>query len=307
MKTIYHFIKLILTAVFTAQCAIAIAADSKYDSINSLIGSGATDSAQIIMSGIAEPQQAEDKVEYFRCRANVEKSKGNTEKAEYYSLKAENCALKLQASSLEAEYKLKIDELKETERSQKRHIIILWHTVAFVYVLIIVLVLWGNRLKLKSKDKIIRSMQADCDRMIDLCNHTEQFKNLSNTTINTFLTTIKDICATKNTSRKIDRNHFERIRESLFVSVAGNANFWQCLKAIINSKHNNLITRIETDQLLTESDIRLLCLVGCGFSNISIILLTTYTNLHSVSNRKRIIADKLKLSATLEELFTTEG
>ena len=136
---------------------------------------------------------------------------------------------------------------------------------------------------------------------------TEQFKNLSNTTINTFLTTIKDICATKNTSRKIDRNHFERIRESLFVSVAGNANFWQCLKAIINSKHNNLITRIETDQLLTESDIRLLCLVGCGFSNTSIILLTTYTNLHSVSNRKRIIADKLKLSATLEELFTTEG
>ncbi len=192
--------------------------------------------------------------------------------------------------------------LNDLETGSKSHIVILWFAVAIIYLLIIIVILWGNRLKLKSKDDIIKSMQTDCNRLMELNSHTLNYEQLSNTTIDTFLSTIKDICTTKNRSKKIDRENFERIRESLFVNVAGNENFWKCLKDIVNAKHNNLISRMEST--LTEADLRLLCLVGCGFTNNSILLLTTYTNQHSVSNRKRIIADKLHLDRPLEELFT---
>lgn len=100
--------------------------------------------------------------------------------------------------------------LNDLETGSKSHIVILWFAVAIIYLLIIIVILWGNRLKLKSKDDIIKSMQTDCNRLMELNSHTLNYEQLSNTTIDTFLSTIKDICTTKNRSKKIDRENFEK-------------------------------------------------------------------------------------------------
>ena len=49
--------------------------------------------------------------------------------------------------------------LNDLETGSKSHIVILWFAVAIIYLLIIIVILWGNRLKLKSKDEEIEEIK----------------------------------------------------------------------------------------------------------------------------------------------------
>ena len=111
----------------------------------------------------------------------------------------------------------------------------------------------------------------------------------------------------KNSSEKISATKFSKIRESLFSTIINNDDFWNCIKEIVNSRNKGIITKIEESGQLSEPDLRFLCLVGCGFSNNSIAILSSYTNVHSISNRKRIIADKLQLPSSLDDLFAVSS
>ena len=122
-----------------------------------------------------------------------------------------------------------------------------------------------------------------------------------------FLSAIKDISTAKNTFNKIDQDIYDRIRKSLFAKVTENTEFWENLKSYVDKKFGGIITNLAIGKYkLSESDTKMLCLVGCGFSNSSILLLSNYTNVHSISNRKRIIASKLELNGPLENLFFNE-
>ena len=132
-------------------------------------------------------------------------------------------------------------------------------------------------------------------------------EEINNKTIEAFFSTIKEICSAKNSSEKISATQFSKIRESLFSTIINNDDFWNCIKEIVNSRNKGIITKIEESGQLSEPDLRFLCLVGCGFSNNSIAILSSYTNVHSISNRKRIIADKLQLPSSLDDLFAVSS
>ena len=171
--------------------------------------------------------------------------------------------------------------------------------------------IYNLKKRIGEKEEIMLSLLFDYERLVKLksefADQSRKINEINNKTIEAFFSTIKEICSAKNSSEKISATQFSKIRESLFSTIINNDDFWNCIKEIVNSRNKGIITKIEESGQLSEPDLRFLCLVGCGFSNNSIAILSSYTNVHSISNRKRIIADKLQLPSSLDDLFAVSS
>ena len=286
-----------------------------YIAILSMVKLGDIDSALLLRNQLVEPIGYREKVDYYSCLSVVDSCTGNLQQATLNSLKAHELSGKLLINSLqtklksaEAIHNKNVAEMKCVKANARTYFLCLWLAVAIILIIAVLFLLSKIKRQIRQKERIIMSLQLDCDRLLkaksDFANQSRQLKDINDKTIEAFVTTIKEICSAKNNSEKISAIHFKKIKESLFSKVVDNYDFWSCIKEIVNIRTNGIISKIEQSGQLSHQDLRFLCLVGCGFSNNSIAILSNYTNVHSISNRKRIIAERLQLSSSLEDLFT---
>ena len=213
--------------------------------------------------------------------------------------------------SAEAIHNKNLADIQLAKANAKAYLFRFWLAVAILTIISILYLLNRIKQQIRQKEKIILSLQLDCERLLRLqrefATQSQQMKDINNKTFETLISTIKEISTAKNSSKTISAIHFDKTRELLFSHIVTNDGFWNCIKEIVNFRTNGTISKIEESGQLSEPDLRFLCLVGCGFSNNSIAILSSYTNVHSISNRKRIIADKLQLPSSLDDLFAVSS
>ena len=290
---------------------------SRYIAILSLCKLGNIDSALLLRKQLEEPIQLRDKVDYYSCIAVIDSCSGNYQRATFNSLKAHEISgsllinsLQTKLKSAEAIHNKNLADIQLAKANAKAYLFRFWLVVAILTIISILYLLNRIKQQIRQKEKIILSLQLDCERLLRLqrefATQSQQMKDINNKTFETLISTIKEISTAKNSSKTISAIHFDKTRELLFSHIVTNDGFWNCIKEIVNFRTNGTISKIEESGQLSEPDLRFLCLVGCGFSNNSIAILSSYTNVHSISNRKRIIAEKLHLSSSLDDLFTLD-
>ena len=289
--------------------------NSYYTAILSFTKLGNIDSALKLRETLVEPKVYRDKVDYFSCIATVDSCIGNYQQANFNVLKAQEISGELLINSLQAKLKSaeaihnkNVAEIQLAKANAKAYSLSFWLAIAILTIMCILYILNRIKQQIKQKERIILTLKLDCEKLLksqgEFASQSKKIKDINDKTIETLISTIKEICTAKNSSKTISAIHFEKTRKLLFSQIITNDDFWNCIKKIVNSRTDGIISNIEKSGQLTESDLRFLCLVGCGFSNNSIAILSNYTNVHSISNRKRIISEKLQLTSSLDDLFT---
>ena len=90
-----------------------------------------------------------------------------------------------------------------------------------------------------------------------------------------------------------------RKRIKQIVSETVNDDFWNELRFFLDKKHNNIISKISDNSLITKKDIRFIELLCCGFSYIEIAIIMDY-NPKYFSQKRIEIAKKLNLDVPLQ-------
>ena len=89
----------------------------------------------------------------------------------------------------------------------------------------------------------------------------------------------------------------KRIKQTISETV--NDDFWNELRIFLDKKHNNIISKISENSLITKKDIRFVELLCCGFSYIEIAIIMDY-NPKYFSQKRMEIAKKLNLNVPLQ-------
>ena len=286
---------------------------SVYVAIDAYAKLGQIDSAKVLKDMIVEPHDRRDKVAYYSCLSELGSVEGNSSICNLYALKASELSGELLIESLqsqlkraEADYNKQSVALQLAEAHSDNVILCLLLAVAIIIILSVSIIVVVNRLKIKSQENMIHSLRIDLQNLLEIKSEIDDKSNYIvslNRKIESLISAIRDLTTTKNTSSKIENASFDKIKEKLITRISSNEDFWISLIEILNRKYNGVISRIERENILLSSDIKIICLVGFGFSNASIAMLADYSNAHSVSNRKRVIAEKLHLKESLSEIF----
>ena len=84
------------------------------------------------------------------------------------------------------------------------------------------------------------------------------------------------------------------------IAEVANEDFWKELRAYLDKKHHDIISNLEQIHHLTEKDLRFIELICCGFNNVEIAIILGYAPKY-VSNKRKILADKLGLDLPLQD------
>ena len=279
-----------------------------YYLISSYIKLGKTDSALCYLPRIKMPTDSADLVGYFDMLSDLEKSKGDFEKANYYYQKSSDIAgdilhRSLQSKLIEAEakYNKQTTELLLVKEKYKNNIAIIIILLLIILVLVIGILLIIKFLHIKNQENQIKQLQIEISNII---NDNVMMSNDFKQSAGTLFSTIKNLVQSKNGSKKINNEDFIKIKSKLITDATSNKDFWRYLEMYVDNKYKGVITQLRNSiSDLTESDIKLLCLIGVGFSNVSVTFLTDYSHNHSVCNRKRVIAEKMNIDCSIEEYF----
>ena len=286
--------------------------NSYYNIIKSYIKMGLIDSAIIYDEQVKEPKLIEDKVSYYDMKADLFEALNNHKKALLFTKLCNQLVDSLMDSSLqsqikqaEAKYDKSITELKLAQANKSILCLALIASIAVILLLSTFVVFISNRLRMRKQISEITLLKSEIQNLLishnndSLSIHDTQFKQ----SIECYLSVIKDVSSEKNKDGRIKSDDYIRFRKALFAKVLDNKDFWSNLSLYVDSKYSCALSKLIDHNDLSESDKQLLCLVGSGFSNSSILLLSNYTNDHSVSNRKRILATNLNLQCSIEDYF----
>ena len=92
----------------------------------------------------------------------------------------------------------------------------------------------------------------------------------------------------------------KRIKKT--VSETVNDDFWNELRIFLDRKHDNIISKIAENTLITKKDIRFIELLCCGFTYIEIAVMMDY-NPKYFSQKRTEIAKKLKIDVPLQQFL----
>ena len=138
--------------------------------------------------------------------------------------------------------------------------------------------------------------------------HAELLEHLLNDKENAvarFVTGMVDFLKTYAESEQQDSPSMFSQKIKANIKDAADDTFWNELKNYLDKAHNQIITRIAACPGISESDLRLVSLMCCGFSYIEIAIILGYTPKY-ISNKRRYIAKKMDLDIPLQDYLEKE-
>lgn len=293
-----------------AHCTLAIS----YLKLNKI------DSAELCIKKLPTFYNLEDSMWYFNTLEQIAiKKRDNNQSFHFYkkihelsdSLLINNLNTKL--LTIEKKYDKKEEELKNErlQSSLNRSLFMLVATILVVLILGIALLRYRRKLNDNKEEYVMlttdlnnslikmNEMQSIIDSYDSKVGKSAELHKVIDSQINAIHELVQ-------MSHELPEGKFlKKFQEMMAVSreeSTDNAAYWNHLQLIANELHDGIINKaiqLTTDGLRMD-EINFLSLFCCGYSNTGIMVCMHYTNIRTVYNKKRQIADKLGVK-TLEE------
>ncbi|MCQ2287667.1 MAG: hypothetical protein MJZ74_01030 [Muribaculaceae bacterium] len=283
---------------------------------------GNVDSAQYFIKTMPKIVNRIDSVIYLKTLSEYFKYKKDLPKAETYKLKSRYLSdsilinnLNSKLLTIEKKYDKQEEELKnERLQSSLNHtLLILAIVTLFVVLLGSALLSYRRRLIEKQHEYLsltseLNNSLAQMQEMQSLMRQLSQVNSKSAELFKTIDSQISVIHELVLLSHELPESKFiKKFQQMLTVSRDDSTEgsvYWENLQMITNELYNGIIEKAikQSSVSLRKDEINLLCLFCCGYSNTGIMVCMHYTNIRTIYNKKRQIADKLGVK-TLEEFL----
>ena len=263
------------------------------------------DSARFYLQA-AEPvnnRNAQLQMRYFWALSDIYRAEGDTTLSNYYN------RLKSQISdSIDNNYNKSLIQHIENANNSKRAIskqleidnlkLFLWLSLLLSLALLLlgIYYLYHRRCKYIQLIKELENTHVD--------NHESLLREIEqkNSMIGHFVQTLTSFMQTSiNTSENDSPSVIRRKIKDTIATVA-NDDFWNELRAHLNRKHNNLISKISENKKINEKDLQFIELLCCGFNYVEIAITTGYS-IKYISTKRKNIARKLGLRCSLQDFI----
>jgi hypothetical protein len=273
---------------------------SYYFACKSYIMLGNVDSAQYYINIFPATNSPAEKVQYYNAFADVEKLKGNTNLYEKYNHKGDSIADCLMLNStqtklhdIEQKYDNQGLTLKNEQMRADNNRLALLVSIAVILVLVTLIIIMRYRHKAKVDKIEINSMRYELEQSLEMISAKDDINADLKRTIDSQISITKDLVETSYKYEFDTAKFMKRFRESMTEGKSG-SDFLASMRPYVNATHNDMLTRIQSEfPMLTSDDIDVISMVCCNFPLNVMMLYLGYTNTHSVSNKKRLIAKKL--------------
>jgi hypothetical protein len=176
--------------------------------------------------------------------------------------------------------------------------------IAVILVLVTLIIIMRYRHKAKVDKIEIDSMRYELEQSLEMISAKDDINADLKRTIDSQISITKDLVETSYKYEFDTAKFMKRFRESMTEGKSG-SDFLASMRPYVNATHNDMLTRIQSEfPALTSDDIDVISMVCCNFPLNVMMLYLGYTNTHSVSNKKRLIAKKLG-AQTIEDFIKT--
>ena len=253
-----------------------------------------------------------DTLFYYLCQAEVARSRGDIGQHHQYMLKMThiNDSLRtdgMQRSLREVEEKYDNETLKN-EKQRYRSMLAMALIGGMLAITLLTLALMVSRRKAldrqrrlqESEDRIYQLHTEACELNDRLKTNAKMSEGLKEA-ISKQLAVYTNLVEMQQTKLINNPSKFSKLFEESYKNKKPDSSFWKSVETYADSTHKGLIGRLrETNEELIESDLRFLSLCCCHLPTSAIMACMGYNDLHSVYNKKRRIAEILKLEERLE-------
>jgi tetratricopeptide (TPR) repeat protein len=272
---------------------------------------GNIDSAQFYINICPKSSEPVEKSQYFDALAKIEKSKGNLSNYIIYNDKGINITDSILINSLQVKLRdteQKYDNqglmLKNEQMRADNNRLALLASIAVILVLVTLIIIMRYRHKAKVDKIEIDAMRYELEQSLEMISAKDDINADLKRTIDSQISITKDLVETSYKYEFDTAKFMKRFRESMTEGKSG-SDFLASMRPYVNATHNDMLTRIQTDcPALTSDDIDVISMVCCNFPLNVMMLYLGYTNTHSVSNKKHLIAKKLG-AQTIEDFIKT--
>jgi tetratricopeptide (TPR) repeat protein len=272
---------------------------------------GKTDSASYYLKMFPKYMKPTEKIEYYDILADIEKARGENGKfIEYYKemYKVDDSlilnSLQTKLHDIEQKYDNQGLTLKNEQMRADNNRLALLAAIAVIFVLVTLIVIICYRHKAKVDKIEIDAMRYELEQSLEMISAKDDINADLKRTIDSQISITKDLVETSYKYEFDTAKFMKRFRESMTEGKSG-SDFLASMRPYVNATHNDMLTRIQTDcPALTSDDIDVISMVCCNFPLNVMMLYLGYTNTHSVSNKKHLIAKKLG-ALTIEDFIKT--
>jgi hypothetical protein len=300
-------------AVFTIKNGAEYlnATESYYFASDSYAILGNVDSAEYYLKMFPKSLSAAQRVEYYGSLADIEKAKGNLSKFIVYFKKSEfindsivNNSLQFRLHDTEQKYDNLGLALRNEQMKSEINRLAMAALIAVILVLVTLIIIMRYRHKMKVDKIEINSMRYELEQSLEMISAKDDINADLKRTIDSQISITKDLVESSYKYEFDTVKFMKRFRESMTEGKSG-SDFLASMRPYVNATHNDMLTRIQTDcPALTSDDIDVISMVCCNFPLNVMMLYLGYTNTHSVSNKKHLIAKKLG-AQTIEDFIKT--
>jgi hypothetical protein len=272
---------------------------------------GNIDSAEYYLKIFPKPSNLVEVVEYYDASAQLEKLKGNLQLYVKYNNYSDSLDDSLMMKSLhtkllnvEQKYDNQGLSLRNEQMKSEINRLAMAALIAVILVLVTLIIIMRYRHKMKVDKIEIDSMRYELEQSLEMISAKDDINADLKRTINSQISITKDLVETSYKYEFDTAKFMKRFRESMTEGKSG-SDFLASMRPYVNATHNDMLTRIQSEfPALTSDDIDVISMVCCNFPLNVMMLYLGYTNTHSVSNKKRLIAKKLG-AQTIEDFIKT--
>jgi hypothetical protein len=287
------------------------ATESYYFASDSYSMLGNVDSAQYYINIFPKISKSAEQVEYYDALSDLEKLKGNLNQYIIYRDKSDSISDCLLLNSLQTKLhdtEQKYDNLGLSLRNEQMkseiNRLAMAALIAVILVLVTLIIIMRYRHKAKVDKIEIDSMRYELEQSLEMISAKDDINADLKRTIDSQISITKDLVETSYKYEFDTSKFMKRFRESMTDGKSG-SDFLASMRPYVNATHGDMLTRIQTEfPMLTSDDIDVISMVCCNFPLNVMMLYLGYTNTHSVSNKKRLIAKKLG-AQTIEDYIKT--
>lgn len=272
------------------------------------------DSAALYLYQVNSDRLSDDlRVFYYKCEAEMAKSRGDIDAFQYHynqynelSDSLANNSNQMKLRDIETKYdnqKLKYDNMRYQSILT---ISILAGLLTACLLAILLTAIWKKAAHrkqhlLEAEETIDRSRQDIIQLTEQLNSQQEMNDSLKETICNqveTFSRLVEAYASNPNESKK----EFDKLFKYTYKTGGPKMTFWKGIRAYADSHLNNIVSyTLEHYPMMRDSDINFLSLYSLNLPTTVIMACMGYQDSHSFYNKRRRIAEKMKLENTLEE------
>ncbi|MBQ0114818.1 MAG: hypothetical protein KBT10_02965, partial [Bacteroidales bacterium] len=289
-----------------------------YYACQSYLKLGAKDSAQYIFSKMPSPITSVDRIEYYECVAALAEANGDIPNSKRlydiaYDIGDSVRNATMNNGLISAEKNCEITSVKKEKGNMTR--MLLWAVAGIVLLAIAVLFLHQrlrrHRLQVLAQSTDINALKQQTESLLQQLTQLRR-QQQADTRTQQLASRINELQAA--TDRSFEK-YGEVLHGLLYTSKGGKAvkderiaelmdsNFFAQLQALVNARHDNLITKLENGPYkLSEQDINIICLELCHFPNAVLWAYLDTNDVRSVYNKKNYIIKKIGIVKKIDEL-----